>query len=174
MPDIETERLLLRRFRLEDADVVYRMGTDPQVTRYTHEHATSIEQAREILIEHPLADYQKHGFGRWACVLKATGEVIGFSGLKRLEDLGEVDVGYRFLPAYWGKGLATEAARVALDFGFTQLRLPRIIGLVIPENVASVRVLEKIGMTFVEIITYHEIQPAKYAIDAHRFASRVV
>ena len=166
---LETERLLLREFDQGDAAAVYVLGSDPAVTRYTHDPGgalTSVEQAREVLRSHPIADYRKHGFGRWACVHKASGEVIGFAGLKYLDDLSEVDIGYRLLPAYWGVGLATEVCRAVLDYGFAHLRLERIIGLVDPENVASVRVLEKLGLTFDEVMEDQGLTVAKYVIHA--------
>jgi RimJ/RimL family protein N-acetyltransferase len=147
---LETERLLLREFDEGDVAPFYLMGSDPAVIRYTGDPAgglTSLEHALEVLRSRPLADYRNHGYGRWACVLKASGEVIGFAGLKYLADMQEVDIGYRLLPAYWGQGLATEAARAVLDYGRTRLGLGRIIGLVDPENVASVRILEKLGLT---------------------------
>src|SRR4051794_9711124 len=116
---LETQRLLLREFDEDDAEAFYLLGSDPAVTRYTGDGGLrDTEHAREILRTHPLADYRKYGFGRWACVLKESGAVIGFAGLKYLEDLKEVDVGYRLLPASWGRGLATEASRAALDHGF--------------------------------------------------------
>src|SRR5437868_12292926 len=125
---LETERLVLREFDEDDAAAFYVLGSDPAITRYTGDGGlTSVEQALEVLRAHPLADYQKHGFGRWACVHKASGGVIGFAGLKYLEELEEVDIGYRFLPAYWGLGLATEAARAVLNHGFTRLGLGRIV-----------------------------------------------
>ena len=123
------------------------------------------EQALEVIRTRPMADYQKHGYGRWACIDKASGQLIGFSGLKYLDDLQEVDLGYRFLPAYWGRGLATESGRAVLEYGFATLRLEQIIGLVAPENVASVRVLEKLGLTFVGMIEYFGKPTAKYAIE---------
>src|SRR5262249_58043580 len=129
---------------------------------------TSVEHALEILRSHPLADYRKHGFGRWACVHKQGGAVIGFAGLKHLDDLGEVDIGYRLLPAYWGAGLATEACRAVLDHGFASLRLGRVIGLVDPRNVASVRVLEKLGLSFVGLVDYDGHRVTKYVIGAGR------
>ncbi|MCP3984270.1 MAG: GNAT family N-acetyltransferase, partial [bacterium] len=104
----------------------------------------SLDAAREAIASYP--DWDTVGYGRWASVLKETRAVIGFCGLKYLPELDAVDVGYRFLPKYWGRGLATEACRASLDFGFTTLELEQIIGLVLPENVASIRVLEKVGM----------------------------
>ncbi len=147
---LDTERLLVREFDEGDAAPFYLMGSDPAVIRYTGDPGgglKSVEHGLEVLRTRTLADYQKYGYGRWACVLKANGEVIGFAGLKYLPELQEVDIGYRLLPAYWGRGLATEACRAILDYGRTRLGLERIIGLVDPANVASVRVLEKLGLT---------------------------
>ena len=111
-----------------------------------------------------MADYRKHGFGRGVCILKSTGEQIGFAGLKYLEELGEVDVAYRLMPTHWGQGLATEAALASVRYGFTDLGLKRIIGLVMPENIASVRVLEKTGLRYAETVTFWENQFSKYVI----------
>ena len=164
---LETERLLLREFDESDAAAFYMLGSDPAIIRYTGDPGgglKSVEQAREVLHARPIADYQKHGFGRWACVLKSSGQVIGFAGLKHLDELGEVDLGYRLMPEHWGLGLATEACRPILDYGFSRLRLPRIIGLVDPNNGASVRVLEKLGMNFVGVIDFSGNLVRKYVL----------
>src|SRR5262249_37195029 len=99
---LETERLLLREFDEEDdIEPYYRLGSDPLVLRYVGDPTgglKSLDDARDVLRSRPIADYRTHGYGRWACVLKATGEVIGFAGLKWLEDLRQVDLGYRLLP----------------------------------------------------------------------------
>jgi len=164
---LETDRLQLREFVEEDAEWFFRLNSDPAVLRFVPDkQLSSVEQARQILIDHPIADYRKYGFGRGACILKSTGEPIGFAGSKYLEELGEVDVAYRLLPAHWSKGLATEAARASVRFGFTELGLKRIIALVMPENIASVRVLEKTGLRYVETIKFWEHEFAKYIIDA--------
>ena len=170
---LETERLLLREF--DEADVVpfYLMGSDPAVLRYTGDPAgglKSMQQALEVLRSRPLADYRKYGYGRWACVLKANAEVIGFAGLKYLPDLREVDIGYRLLPAYWGRGLATEASRAVLDYGRTRLDLERVIGLVDPANVASVRILEKLGLTPDGEVQFDGKRYARYVIQLRETA----
>ncbi len=165
---LETERLILREFDEADAPTFLLLCSDPQIIRYTGDPGgglTNIEQAAEGIRSRPMADYRKHGFGRWACVLKATGAVIGFAGLKNLDELSEIDIGYRFLPAHWGCGLATEASRATLAYGFDQLHLTRIIGLVMPDNIASVRVLEKIGLHYTGIIDYSGQRAARYVID---------
>jgi RimJ/RimL family protein N-acetyltransferase len=162
---LETDRLLLREFVEEDAQAFFKLNTDPQVIRFVPDKPLlSVEQARQILLDHPIADYRNHGFGRGACILKSTGEQIGFAGLKYLEELGEVDVAYRLLPTHWGQGFATEAALASVRFGFAQLRLEQIIGLVMPENIASARVLEKTGLRYVEKVTFWGHQFSKYVI----------
>ena len=162
---LETDRILLREYVEDDAEAFFKLNSDPEVLRFVPDKALlNVEQARQILLDHPIADYRKHGFGRGACILKSTGEQIGFAGLKYLEELGEVDVAYRLMPTHWGQGLATEAALASVRYGFTDLGLKRIIGLVMPENIASVRVLEKTGLRYAETVTFWENQFSKYVI----------
>ena len=162
---LETDRLLLREFVEEDAEAFFKLNSDPEVFRFVPDkRLLNVEQARQILIDHPIADYRKYGFGRGACILKSTGEQIGFAGLKYLEELGEVDVAYRLLPKYWGQGFATEAAFASVRFGFADLDLKRILGLVMPENIASVQVLEKTGLRYVEELSLWGHRFSKYTI----------
>ena len=164
----ETDRLLVREYVEEDAEAFFKLNSNPEVIRFVPDKAVlNVDQARQILIDHPIADYRKHGFGRGACILKSTGEQIGFAGLKYLEELGEVDVAYRLLPQYWGQGYATEAAAAAVRHGFDKLGLKKILGLVMPENIASVRVLEKAGLRYVERVTFWGHKFSKYVIDAN-------
>ena len=166
---LETGRLQLREFDEGDAAPYYVLGSDPAIIRYTGDPGrglTSLEHAREVLRSHPISDYQKYGYGRWACVHRASGEVIGFAGLKYLDDLKEVDLGYRLRPDYWGLGLATEAGRAVVDYGFAQLKLKQIIALVPPENLASARVLDKLGFTLVGDIEFRGASAAKYVVHA--------
>lgn len=140
----ETRRLRHRAFTPDDADALYRLNSHPEVMRYTCEPMlTSVAEARQAIIDYP--DFRQHGFGRWACVLKSTDQIIGFCGLKYLDEFQAVDVGYRFFPEFWGQGLATEACRASVEFGFTTLQLPRILAFAIAENKASIRVLQKTG-----------------------------
>ena len=100
---LETDRLVLRQYVEEDAAAFFELNSDPKVLRFVPDkQLLNVEQARQILIDHPIADYRKHGFGRGACILKSTGQQIGFAGLKYLEEFDEVDVAYRLLPAFWG------------------------------------------------------------------------
>lgn len=162
---LETDRLLLREFDEDDVGPFYVMGSDPDIIRYVGgpgSGLTNLEQALEVLRSRPIADYQKYGYGRWACVHKATGALIGFAGLKYLEDQQEIDLGYRLLPAWWGQGLATEAGRAVVEYGRSRLHIDEIIGLVDPRNTASARVLEKLNFTFVGVVPYYGDSTAKY------------
>ena len=162
---LETDRLFLREYVEDDAEAFFRLNSDPEVLRFVPDkRLLNVEQARQILVDHPIADYRKYGFGRGACILKSTGEQIGFAGLKYLEELGEVDVAFRLMRTHWGLGLATEAALASVRFGFADLGLKRIIGLVMPENIASVRVLEKTGLRYAETVMFWGRQFAKYVI----------
>lgn len=150
---METERLILRPFTLADAAAWLPLITLPEIIRYTGDVPVStVEEAREVLRTRPLRDYAVHGYGRMAVIEKSSGRLVGFSGLKYLEDLGEVDIGYRFLPDCWGKGYATESARVLMEQGMRDHGFRRIVGMVHPENAASGRVLEKLGLVYERLL----------------------
>lgn len=159
----ETERLLHRAFLPEDAEAFFRLKSDPDVIRLTGDPAIeSIDAARTAITTH--ADFKTVGYGRWACILKETNKIIGFSGLKYLPEFDVVDVGYRLFPEFWGQGLATEASRASLSFGFDMLQLDEIVGFVIPANAGSIRVLEKIGMRHVGEVDYDGVHALRYSI----------
>lgn len=162
MKRLTTDRLLLRPLTLEDAGALNRLNADPQVMRYIGPLQDSVEKTRRYLMDGPMADYHKYGFGRHAMLHRASGEFIGFCGLKYLPELDEVDVGYRLLPAYWGQGLVTEAARETMRFGREDLGLKRIIGLAMPDNQASIRVLEKLGMQYEKQVTHLDTECVCY------------
>lgn len=146
---MHTENLHLRPFTLDDAEAYRPLVSLPEVLRYTGEQPqASLEDVREILLSRPLRDYVVYGFGRMACIERISGRLVGFSGLKYLDDLQEVDVGYRFLPDCWGKGYATESAQALMRDGVIRHRITRVVGLVQPGNAASVRVLRKLGLVF--------------------------
>jgi [ribosomal protein S5]-alanine N-acetyltransferase len=161
---LKTDRLLLREFVMDDVEDFFRMVSDPDVTRYTGDGGKTLEEVRKGLEERLFQDYRKYGYGRWAAVYKPTSKVIGFAGLKYLDDVDEVDLGYRFFKEHWGQGLATEAASAVLAYGFGTLRLQRIIGIADIKNQASIRVLEKVGFTFERFTTYRDHEVAWYVI----------
>ena len=149
MNPIHTPRLTLREFTIEDAQPMWELQRDPRMSQYTADGGVqTAEEIERILREVVCEDYRRFGFGRWAVIHREHDQLIGFSGLKFLSERDEVDIGYRFGPEYWGQGLATEAGLAVMDFGWNVLQLSRIVGMVLAENTASVRVLEKLGLEF--------------------------
>ena len=144
---LETQRLKLRWFTHDDLPVMYQLCTDPDVIRYADTPCKDMEEAKQRLEQGPLSDYQEFGYGRFAVELKETGEVIGFCGIKYLKEIDLPEVGYRYLKEYWGRGIGTEAARACVEFARQDLNINKLIALIIPENTASIRVAEKLGMT---------------------------
>lgn len=145
---LETERLYLKHFTIDDAEMLYDMHQDPAITKYTGDPIPwdSVELVRSILNDTIMPQYENK-IGRWAVHLKKDDTFIGWCGLKQVGN--EIDLGYRFIQQHWGKGYAGESAKAVLDYG-VQMQLPNIIGRASVANVASVRVLEKIGLTFKE------------------------
>ena len=154
---IETDRIILRKFSLDDYKAVYEFNSSKEVQKYTGDKITqSLKDAKELIKNVWLGDYKKYGYGRWATIYKAENKIIGFSGLKYLPEFNETDIGFRFLPEYWGRGLATEASKEIIKYGFEKLNLERIIGIAKAENIGSCKVLEKIGLTLYKIDEYDE------------------
>jgi len=144
----ETERLLLRRFSNEDADLIYELNADPEVTRFTNGLIHDKQQAEEVLLKKILPQYKLYNYGRWAVMSKSTMEFIGWCGLKYRPEIKEVDLGYRFKKSVWGKGFATEAAAACIRYGFEKIGLERIEARAAIGNTRSWRVLEKCGMKY--------------------------
>lgn len=146
---LETNRLLLRHLVIEDLDELFVLYRDPEIRRYFPEGVLTREETREELEWH-MNGHPKHPeLGLWATVHKENGKFIGRCGLLPWEIDGrlEVEIAYLIDKAYWGKGLATEAAQGILQYGFERLKLSRLICLIDPENYASQNVAQKIGMT---------------------------
>ena len=151
---IETERLLLREITLDDMEDLFKLHSHPEVQRYTGESVVGSPDEIESAIKERIRNYRKFGFGRWATILKNGKQFIGWAGLAYLPEFDEIDLGYRFLPEFWGMGLATEAAHAILEYGFEQLKLKRIVAIAMKENRASIRVMKKVGMKFEKIAPY--------------------
>lgn len=164
---LETERLVAREFLPSDAPLIFKLNSDPKVIKYTGDKpCKNEEEAQQIIEEKIIAQqYLKDGFGRWAVHLKSNGLFIGWCGLRKLEPSQEIDLGYRFLARFWGKGYATEIAKATIDYGFNNLGLSRIIGRTMPENIASITVLEKLGMKIDKPIECNGLPSVKYIIE---------
>jgi len=155
---IETERLLLRELLPTDDAGMFELDSNPEVHIYLgNKPVKSIEESREA-IANIRQQYLENGIGRWAVILKETGEFIGWSGLKLEKNVNGhetfYDLGYRFIQKHWGKGYAFETAKAFVDFGFSEMKLPVINAYADFDNLNSRKVLEKVGMKF---INYFEL-----------------
>lgn len=153
-PLIETERLLLRKITLDDKEHLFKLHSDPDVQMYTGEPVVKSIEEIEKAIQTRMEDYEKYGYGRWATFLKDEMQFVGWAGLAYLPEFDEIDLGYRFLPEFWGLGLATEASHAILTYGFEKLKLKKIIAIAMKEHKASIRVMEKVGMQFDKLAPY--------------------
>ena len=152
---LESERLIIRPFQLGDEIAMYELNSNPIVQKYTGDKIiNSVEEAKNLLINIVFEDYKKHGYGRLAVIYKPDHKLIGFTGFKYLPELQETDLGYRFLPEYWGKGIATESSLMSLKYGFKKLGLNKIFGFSEIENIASTSVLNKVGFKNTKIAFY--------------------
>ncbi|AWI26023.1 GNAT family N-acetyltransferase [Flavobacterium pallidum] len=152
MKFIETPRLFMREIVVADAPAMFELDSDPEVNRYLgNRPVTSLEQVYGI-IDFIRAQYAENGIGRWAVILKETNEFIGWSGLKLDKDkngYGQFyDLGYRFIPKFWGKGFATESAKAFVAYGFNEMNIDKICGHTMIGNVNSGKVLQKAGLRF--------------------------
>ena len=160
---LETERLVLRLFTPDDVQAMYDLNSDPEVTRYAEAAPVrDLQEAREKLQSGPLADYAKYGYGRFAVEDRDTGEVIGFCGIKYIPEIGLPEIGYRLKRSYWGRGLCTEAARACVDFARDDLKIGKLVALIMPENIASIRVAEKLGMKKGPLINIYDVDALQY------------
>ena len=147
--DLQTERLLLRRWQKSDHAIFGRMNADPTVMRHMPWLNTRAES--DAIIDRIEAHFEKHGFGLWAVELRSQGTFIGFTGLQHVHFdapfTPAVEIGWRLRAEYWGRGLATEAARIVLSKAASDFQLKEVVAMTTSENKASIRVIEKLGMT---------------------------
>jgi ribosomal-protein-alanine N-acetyltransferase len=145
---IETERLQLRPCTAADIDVLHRFWTDPGVRKYLWDNVVIDRETVAEVVASSLGDFATHGFGHWVATRKGEDELIGWCGLRYFGEPPEIEVLYGITPPLWGQGLAVEATRAILHYGFEELGLERIYAGTDPPNTASIRVMEKAGMRF--------------------------
>jgi ribosomal-protein-alanine N-acetyltransferase len=167
MTALATRRLRLRPFTLADHAAHASLYSDAEVMRYMPRGPLSpaaARQASHTVLRHFIEHWAQHAFGVWAVTDKATGVLLGQCGLRFLPELNEVEVLYLLARACWGQGLASEAARAALTYGFDEVGLERIIALTRPENTASRRVMEKLGMRYEKNLHIFHLEAVYYAV----------
>jgi C_GCAxxG_C_C family probable redox protein len=164
VPTLTTARMILRAFTAQDVDPLHQILGGKDVLRYFPNPKPPSREQVQKLIAFQLEHWKNHRFGWWAVVLRETDELIGWCGLQFLPETGETEVAYLLGREHWGRGLATEAARVSLRYGFEDLGIERIIALTHLENAASQRVIEKLGLPFVDQAQYFGMACRRYAL----------
>lgn len=162
---IETERLTLRPLAVRDLDDIHAMFSDPVVMRFSLTGVRDRETTR-LWLEVVMRKYGQLGHGFLAAILKADGSYAGHAGLLRQEVDGqsEMEIGYWFARKHWGQGLATEAAIACRELGLGEMGCRRLISLIVPENAASRRVAEKVGMHLEKMTTWKDARVCVYAL----------
>lgn len=152
-----TERFVLRPFQDNDEEGLFKLDSDPEVHRYLGNRPLTDRNQVKPILEGIIKQYREYGIGRWAIIDQHSGDFIGWSGLKyetHIRPFSYYDLGYRIMHKYWGRGIATETAQAALIFGFEQLKLQEIHAAANVDNIASNRVLKKLGFKLVDTFTF--------------------
>ena len=159
-PELETLRLTLRRLEFDDASFLVRLLNEPSFIENIGDRGVrSIEDAHRYLREGPMAMYDKYGFGLWHVARRADGASVGMCGLLKRDNLADVDLGYAFLPEYWGQGFALEAGEATLSHGAGKFGLKRVVAVVSQGNASSIRVLEKLGFSYEGLFSMRPDEP---------------
>ena len=149
----ETERLLLRLLSTDDAAFILRLVNEPSFLQNIGDKSVrNLEDAAQYILQWPMKSYEQNGFGLWLVALKDTLTPIGICGLIKREGLDDPDVGYAFLPEFWKQGYAIEAASATMLYSKEMLGINRIVAITAPDNLASIRVLNKLGLTFEKMV----------------------
>ncbi|HEY4572475.1 MAG TPA: GNAT family N-acetyltransferase [Thermoanaerobaculia bacterium] len=153
MKVLETDRLVLRRMSVDDADFMLGLLNEPSWLRFIGDRGVRTrEDARAYILKGPVDMYDRLGFGMYLTELKEEGVPIGICGLVKRDFLADVDIGFALLPGFWGQGYAYEAASAVMEHGKGALGLKRIVAITNPENQSSIRLLEKLGLKFDRMI----------------------
>lgn len=153
--NIETERLQLRHYTLDDAPFIYKlMNSEGWLKNIGDRNINSVEDAEVYMEKNYLSSYEKHGYGPFLVSLKNTGTPLGSSGLYKRDNLEHPDVGFAFLPEFGGKGYAFESAQAVIDYSIENLGIKTIVGITLPENNPSIKLLQKLGLAEIGTYTY--------------------
>jgi len=166
---LETERLILRHLTPDDVDAVFAVIGDPETMKFYPQRFTRDDAV--CWVTRNQERYRVDGFGLFAVVLKASGEIIGYCGVVRQNVEGEamLEVGYQFRRDHWGHGYASEAARACMTHAFRNLKAEKVISLILPDNLPSRRVAERNGMTIERRVIFHELPHLMYAIKRENY-----
>lgn len=150
---LETERLLLREFDLDDAEFIVELLNSPGWHEFIgNKKVRTAENAKKYLENGPLKSYRENGFGLWMVELKFVGVPIGTCGLIKRDSLDDVDIGFAMLPDFAGIGYGFEAASATLNYAKNKIGLKRIVAITLEKNTASIKLLEKIGLSYEKMV----------------------
>jgi RimJ/RimL family protein N-acetyltransferase len=153
MKILETDRLILRQLSTDDAAFILELVNEPSFIQNIGDRGVrTLEDARAYILRVAISSYEKNGFGLYLVALKGSGQAIGMCGLIKRQGLEDVDIGYAFLPRFWLKGYAVEAAAAVKDYARDALGLKRLVAITDPANQGSIRVLEKIGLKYEKMV----------------------
>ncbi|RMZ49745.1 N-acetyltransferase [Flavobacteriaceae bacterium PRS1] len=169
---LETERFILREILPTDVDGMFELDANPIVHQYLGKKPVKTKLEVKNVIQFIRKQYKERGIGRFAAIEKSSGKFIGWSGLKLNLDKKEelngkrdfYDIGYRFIPRFWGKGYATETSLAVLDYGFNTLNIKTIFGAAEIENIASNKILQKIGLQFINEFYFENVKVNWYEL----------
>jgi RimJ/RimL family protein N-acetyltransferase len=162
-----TSRLCFRFFEKDDLPLVEQLNSNPDVTYYLG--GVSNRDEVELSFQRYLKYHHQHpGYGYWCTVLNSPQVFVGWFIVKLLPETGETEIGYRLLPEFWGRGLATEGALSMVNYALEELKLTNVVGVAAPGNIASRRVLEKAGLTFRKYGRYYQTQCAYYSLNLNQ------
>lgn len=155
MAVLETDRLVLRKLSVEDANFILELLNEPSWLRFIGDKGVrTIDDACKYILKGPVASYERFGFGLYLTELKDSGIPIGICGLVKREALEDPDIGFAFLTRFWGKGYAYESASAVLGLAKSAFGLNRILAITAPDNHSSIRVLEKLGLSFEQMVRF--------------------
>ena len=170
IPEIETERLMLHQATTGHLnDWAVHVFADPDVIRYMPKRDMTPYARAERALNNYNRLWTQHKLGGWVITDKVDSQLIGSCEIEYLDETDEYELGYALSKAYWGKGIATEAAQAVVRFGFESANLERIIAVVVPENAASWRVLEHIGFVYEKNARYYDLDVVYYAMKHDQF-----
>ena len=174
---IETQRLILREIRESDVDGMFELDSNTEVHKYLGNNPIKNKKEAENIIQFIKEQYKERGIGRLAVIEKKSGDFIGWSGFKLNKGKKEtlngfdkfIDIGYRFIPKYWKNGYGLETAIACLDFGFKKLNYNIIYGAADVKNVGSNKILQKIGLQFVNEFKHHNVKVNWYQLKKENY-----
>ena len=156
---VETPRLRIRELTVDDAEFIFGLVNEPSFLENIGDKGVrNLEDARQFILEGPWASHRERGYGQFLVELK-DGDPIGVCGVLYREALDVSDIGCAFLPQYWRRGYALEAARAVMEYGRSTLGIEKIVGLTSEENIASIKALEKLGMSFERTVKMSDDDP---------------